>query len=404
MKIKMLKEHKIGDASFEVGEVIESSNEKTCKDLITKGIAEEFKDVEVKEEVKSAPEVEQKETKIMNIEVGEKKISPDTLIVKSMDYVKAIATGQFRQAEEIKASAGANISTAGDGGLLVDPTIVQEIYNNAMETSVLFPKVAKQPIGANSSSMKLRRLNDTNNIGTDYQGVELEVIAEGNAYTPGKLPYSTVTIAVNKLGAVFAASDEILEDVPGYMNYVSGLVGQAFGLKLDQEILLGTDSLFTALVDSTGNVDVNVTGTGPTRAQIAKMYMANINPGMAEWYMSGAAYELLMNLDDDGNNSLLVPNYAVSPFGTILGRPVNIVPAAPAMNANGSILFMNPAQAYIVGTKGGSKHSMSAHLYFLTDDMAYKWVIRCAGAPTRNVTAALADGRKVSHVVQSEAI
>jgi HK97 family phage major capsid protein len=182
---------------------------------------------------------------------------------------------------------------------------------------------------------------------------------------------------------------------------LSAQVGAAFGMKLDQEILYGTNSLLTAAVGHAGSKAVTLSdASAPTLAEITEMYMANINPTVADWYVSGKVYQSLIGLEDTNGNKVLTPNYAVSPFGTLFGRPVHIVNCMKGANGvAGTIGFCDFANGYLVGTKGGVKFSRSVELYWLTDQEAMRWILRVGGAPTKASTLTLADSRAVASLV-----
>lgn len=355
---------------------------------------------ELEEKVKQV-ESEQKDkgNKIMNIEVKEQAIAPEVKLSNAVKLAKAIATGNWTA--EAKAIEGQGETVAGDGGALVDVDIVSGIYANAVASSQIFAKVGKRPVGAGYNSFKIRQLNEANGTPADYNGVTLNVIAEGGAITPQKLAYTSDTVEINKLAAVIPFTSEILEDVPGIVEFTSAQVGTAFGMKLDQEILYGTDSLMTAAVGHAGSRAVTLAdASAPTAGEIRDMYMSQINPNAAEWYMSGQVYENLMAIESTNGQQLIQPNYNVSPFGTLLGRPVNVVNCMVGANGvAGTISFSDFTNGYLVGTKGGVKMAKSVELYWLTDQEAVRWILRVGGAPTRARTMTLADGRIVAPIV-----
>lgn len=378
-------------------EVKESKEEVEVKDDKIDELASKMASLEEKlTEFKSK---EQKGNKIMNIEVKDKMESPEQKLAKSVKLAKALATNIWD--EETKSAAGQNIATAGDGGALVDPLIIDGIYANAIATSKILPKVQQRPVGANHSSFKIKQLNEPDGTPANYNGIQLDVIAEGNAITPRKLAYTSNTVAINKLAAVIPFTNEILEDVPGVVPFTESEVGKAFGLKVDEEILYGTESLLTATVGHAGSRAFTLAdASAPTLAELRGMYVANIRPETAEWYMSGIVYEHIMGLEDSNGNKVLQPNYQVSPFGTLLGRPVHIVPCMKGDNGvAGTISFADFGEGYVVGTKGGVKMARSVELYFLSDEEALRWVLRIGGAPTKARTMTLADGRAVSPIV-----
>lgn len=401
MKVKVIKDFIPAESENAVlkGTIIEVSDEFAAELIESKHVETHVidKSVEVVPEV----EVEIKNVILedkMDIQVGEKLVSPEQKLIGSLKFAKSLATGKWDA--ETKAN-GQNETTAADGGVLVSNEIVSGIYANAINTSFILGKCQSKPIGQNYNGMEVRQLNESNGTPADYNGVTLAVTAEGVAIVPQKLAYAKKTYAVNKLTAMVPFTSELLEDVPGIVAFTEQIVGRAYGLKIDQEILYGTSSLLTASVGNAGSRAVTLAdASAPTLAELTEMYMAQINQGQAEWFMSGAVYSNIMGLESTLGQPVIQPLYTVAPYGTLFGRPINIVPCMRGANGNaGTISFSDFGNGYIIGTKGGVKMANSIHLYFNTDEEVYRWVLRIAGGPTKAVTMTLADGRVVSPLV-----
>ena len=69
-----------------------------------------------------------------------------------------------------------------------------------------------------------------------------------------------------------------------------------------------------------------------------------------------------------------------SPFSTLKGRPVIPVEYCAALGTAGDILLAN-FQNYRWIDKAGIQTASSIHVQFLTDEMTFRWVWRCNGAP-----------------------
>lgn len=410
MKYKVLKsfeDNQIDDiVELDVNEETKSFIDEKISEGFVEELVEEVKEikevVEEKVEEKLAEVVETKakgENIMETIEVKEQALSPEKKLVNSFKVAKALSTNKWD--EETKAIVGQGETVSSDGGALVDNDIVADIYRMAMQTAVVAPKVAQRPVGEGYNVMQIRQLDQSEASAADYQGVQLSVVSEGSAITPDKVAFKTATASVNKVAALFAATSEIEQDTPGLMGYITSIVGEGFGMKLDDEVLYGTESLLTPLVGDASTSKVVVTPGAPNAAQIKALYFANINPSAAEWYMSTEGYEKVMGIMDAAGKPLVQPSYVVSPYGTLLGRPINMVPCMKATSANGAILFADMGRSYILGTKGGIKFAQSVHLFFDLDQNAYRWVLRVAGLPQKATTLTKADGKVVSVASQS---
>ena len=416
MKLKLIKDIMVDEKAYLKDSVVEV-NDEFGSELLEQKSAEvyvveksisiaETKAVVENEDVKAVENtaIETKDISEkginMSIEVKDVNLSKEQKMARTYKLAKFMKTGIGDA--ETKASAGQNETTAADGGALVDNDIVNGIWSNAIATAQILPLVQQRPVGRNFNTLEIKQLNEANGTPADYNGINLAVYAEGAQIAVAKRAYKIATASVNKLSTIIPFSSELLEDdAHGILAATENDIGKAFGLKIDQEILYGTSSLLTASVGNAGSRAVTLAdASAPTAAELASMYMSQINPSQAEWFMSGTVYQGLMGLEDTAGNPVLAPNYNVSPFGTLFGRSVNVVSCMLGANgAAGTIGFCDWADGYIVGTKGGIKMASSIHVYFDTDDEAFRWVLRIAGMPKKAATMTLADARVVSPLV-----
>lgn len=376
-------------------EIVEPESDETVEEIKSLETEETEEETVEQVEVKSIKEIE-----TMDIEVKETKLSPEKKLINTIKVAKFLKTGVGDA--ETKAIAGQGETVAADGGALVDNDIVSGIWKNAIEVAQIMPKVQQRPVGRNFNALEIKQLNEANGTPADYNGINLSVYAEGAQIAVAKRAYASASAAVNKLATIIPFTNEILEDdAHGILAATEEDIGKAFGMKLDQEILYGTDSLLTASVGDAGSVAVTlVDASAPTAAELRDLYIAQINPAQAEWYMSGAVYENLMGIESTNGQQLIQPNYNVSPFGTLFGRPVNVVSCMLGANGEaGTIGFCDWRDGYIMGTKGGVKMASSMHVYFDVDQEAIRWVLRVAGLPKKASTMTLADAREVAPLV-----
>ncbi len=409
-KIKLVKE--LNDIA--VGTVIEVSAE-YAMELKEAGIGEDY--VEIDKEI-SVVESEVKEIKAKveakkvvdagpSIEVKDLPISREKMLQKTMILAKSRATGNWTDASrkfdaEEKAILGQG-EAANVGGALVTDAIAGGIYDVAMGTSVVASKTQKQVIPQGFNSLTVRQNKGTTGTYTSYKGIALGVFSEGATITPAStVGYTSASASVNKLIALNYQTNEIIEDVPGIISNVEQLVGEAFGLALDDEVIYGTNSLLTPLVGDLSVATAALVGAADvTPAVLNEMISKCSNPSRAEWFMSGKTFYSVVQGLVDGSNRRLVQPSLVDPIKmTLLGYPVNIVPCMQAAaQAQVDIMFGSIGDGYIMGTKGGIKFAKSMSIEFLTDQSCFRWVFRVAGRPTMYSTITLNDGRTVAPVV-----
>ena len=417
LKIKLVKELVSGEKTIAVDTVIEVGTEYAAE-LKEAGIGIDFvepidKDISVVEaEVKAIEDkVEVKkvidEGPKMTIEVKDRKVSPEMSLRKTMILAKARATNDFsadasKYAMEEKAIIGQG-EAVNVGGALVANQLSNEIYDVAMTTGIVAAKAQTQVIGSGYNGLTVRQNKGTTGTYTNYKGIALGVFAEGATITPASIVgFTSSTAAVNKLIALNYQTNDIIEDVPGITNYISQLVGEAFGFALDAEILYGTNNLLTPLVgDLSVGTSALVGAADVTPATLNDMIAKCSNLGRAEWYMSGKTfYNVIQGLEDTEGHRIVQPNLLDPLKPIILGFPVNIISCMEAAAAaQVDIMFGSVGDGYILGTKGGIRFAKSLSLEFLTDQSVFRWVLRVAGLPTNYSVITLEDGRTVSPMV-----
>lgn len=74
---------------------------------------------------------------------------------------------------------------------------------------------------------------------------------------------------------------------------------------------------------------------------------------------------------------------SASPYQRVLGRPVIYDDNMAALGAKGDIALVDLSQ-YLLLKKGSAKQDWSMHVEFLTDQMCFRMVLRCNGAPKVN--------------------
>ena len=304
--------------------------------------------------------------------------------------------------ERLYKSTGQNETTEADGGYLVEHRISNEIYKLAAQESVLLPKCSQVEIGPNANGLKINQVDEsTRSATTLFGGVRLYSPAEGVAKTAFKQAYSQVDISLGKLCAVNYLTDELLADRVALQSMIKSDVGAAFAWVIDDDIINGTTNTDMIEIENhAATVQYTVAGDTPTAAELAGMYasMAPKSVARAEWFMSLAQYAAILPLESTNGRPLVQENYTISPYGTLFGRPVNVIEQAGALGDDTSIMFLDLSQ-YLVIKKGGIEEASSIHVKFLEDETAFRWTMRMGGSPKIASTITLPDTSVVSPFV-----
>jgi HK97 family phage major capsid protein len=107
----------------------------------------------------------------------------------------------------------------------------------------------------------------------------------------------------------------------------------------------------------------------------------------ASWFINQEVYPQLWSMVQVigvGGVPVFLPPGGVgsAPGGTLLGRPVVPIEYASALGTVGDIILADWSQ-YVLLRKGGIEQASSIHVYFDTDETAFRWVLRINGRPWR---------------------
>jgi len=404
------------DNVYDIGSILEVSDDiadelvEAKKAEASDGIIKEVKaeekteeDVDVKKEIKEAVSDAMKDVKVEEKSISKVEVVEDAPVWKSeMDFMEAvIKAGKGNQTDErLYKQTGQSEAVNADGGFLVERRIIDSISEQTAQAAVLAPKCSKMEVGDKANGIKIPQVNETTRSATTlFGGVRLYSPAEGIAKTAFKQAYAQVDVPLGKLAAVNYVTDELLQDRTALRSFIGANVGKAFAWVIDQDILTSaTCTQIIGIQNHAATVQVAVAGANPTRAELNNMYVAQINKSRAEWYMSNSQFSALLNLEDGGSTAIYQPNYNVSPSGTLLGRPINVIEQADVDANDTSIMFLDLSD-YLIIAKGGINEAVSMHVKFLEDEMCFRWVQRIAGSPLQASTITLPDGTIVSSFV-----
>jgi HK97 family phage major capsid protein len=119
---------------------------------------------------------------------------------------------------------------------------------------------------------------------------------------------------------------------------------------------------------------------------IIKMYSRRLGPaGAYAWFINQDIEPQLYTLSLDvgtGGLPVYMPPGGLSdaPYGRLMGLPVIPLEHTATVGTSGDIMFANFGQ-YILIDKGPTEVASSIHVYFVTDETAFRFVYRCDGQP-----------------------
>ena len=286
-------------------------------------------------------------------------------------------------------------ATGADGGFLIPPEFASDIYNLSLLEDSLLPMVDN--VTTSSNSMVFPK-DETTPWGTD--GVRAYWQAEATSATATKPKLGTSMMRLHKLMALVPLTEELLSDTNSMDTYLPNLIGRAIRWKTNEAILNG-DGNGQPLGMFKGGAAVTVTKDSGQAANTISLtnitnMIARLPPGSfprAQWFITPDALPSLFGLTL-GNYPIYLPTSAGaqgSPYGTLMGRPINVSQHAAAFSAAGDIQLFD-GQFYRALTKGNViETATSMHLYFDAATTAFRAMFRVDGQP--KISAAISQAK-----------
>jgi HK97 family phage major capsid protein len=289
--------------------------------------------------------------------------------------------------------SGASEAIASDGGYLVQKDFNDAILERTYSIGEIASRVTRQGIGPNANGLKFNIIDESSRAnGSRWGGVRAYWTAEAGALTASQPTFTQVELTLNKLTALFYATEELLMDQTALAGLVERIVPEEIAFKVEDAILDGTGAgQPLGISNSAANVTVakesGQTATTVVAANIEKMWQRMWGPSRstAVWLINQDCEQQLMAMADANNNAIYLPPLGLSdtPFSRIMNRPVLTSEYCATLGTVGDVRLVDLSQ-YMLIDKGAVRGDSSMHVRFLYDERAFRWLYRCDGTPTWN--------------------
>ena len=322
----------------------------------------------------------------------------------SVDRRKIPLGENLKAIAEKRVISGMSELVPADGGYFVNTDKAAELYKTVFEEAGLASKCRKIQISANSNAVTMNAVAESSRVsGHRWGGVNGYWLEESGLKEPSLPKFRQIELKLKKLAALCYLTDELLQDASALEGIVRQAFTEEFKWLIDEAVargvgggqpigLMGHPSLVTVAIEP-GQLANTV-----LYENVVNMYTRIVASSMprAEWYINQTVlpqlYTMALAVGFGG-----VPVYmpagmaSTSPYGTLMGKPVNVTEHASALSAVGDISFLDLSQ-YLIAEKGGLDQASSIHVRFLNDETVLRFVIRVDGQPMWNTTIAAADG------------
>lgn len=225
-------------------------------------------------------------------------------------------------------------------------------------------------------------------------GVQAYWEGEASEYTASKTKFGEASLRLHKLTAMVRVTEELLEDAPALDSWIKGEAPQAMLHKVNSAIIAGSGAGQPLGILNSGFKYKVAKEAGPQAADT--VLFANVNKmlgrllpmsiGKAIWICNPAVLPQLRAMKFDDAASSPVPvympgnNVAGAPYGTLYGIPLMpMMGGVKALGDEGDLILADLSY-YISAVKAaGVKSDVSTHVYFNTQEAAFRFSMRIAG-------------------------
>lgn len=281
----------------------------------------------------------------------------------------------------------------GAGGYLIPETMRSEIFQLALEESVVRSRATVIPMS--TLSVRIPTVDDTSHVSSVFGGVTFAWTEESASIPSSQATFDSVQLTAKKLAGTFAVPNELLSDAPAFSGYFDTQIPK--GLAFKEDLSFFSESGVGAplgFINCEASVSVAAQSGQPTKTitwenvlqMYSQMYPASV--GNAVWIVSPDAFPQLgtMSLSvGTGGGPVWIGGYgnsggAGSPPATILGRPVIVSEKASALGTSGDISFVDLSY-YLIGDRQSVEVAASDQILFQQNQTMFRLIERVDGRP-----------------------
>jgi len=274
--------------------------------------------------------------------------------------------------------------------VLLDPTLQNEIIRPIHEEGPFSQDVRKLPVGANSNYGWINGVDETSRAtGSRWGGIRGYRIAEAATKTASKPTFRRINWELKEYAAVVVATDQLLADASMFSEIVRVGVTEELKFMLNEDIFDGAGLAGPQGFMNSGAL-ITVTRTDANKIlgqDISNMWVRMDLRGRktAKWYIGNDSSPQLDNLFAVGSTAVLYPYASIGADGVkrLYGRPIETTEFNATLGTAGDIVLADMNQ-YLLWEKGGIEEAKSIHVYFLSDETAFRFVYRVDGKSSVN--------------------
>ena len=295
-------------------------------------------------------------------------------------------------------------SVAEEGGFLVPTQFASEVFDSAVEQSIVLPRARIWPMTSNTLSVPAFEIGDhSSNL---YGGVICYWKAEAGSLTNVTPGVRNIELSAKKLTSLAYASNEIDADVAGFSRYLTQILSNAMAWYADRSMLSDSsagDGVGKPMSMFHGNNPARIEQTKETNqsadsvdyANLTKMFSRMYPEGMSRctWVMHSSVIPEILGLSIAvGTAGSHYPAMSESNgIFRILSRPV-IFSEKMSVLGDATDIGLADFSQYFVGLRGELQLVASPHVRFENDQQVWRGIMRIDAQSAWSESLTLEDG------------
>lgn len=314
----------------------------------------------------------------------------------SHDFDQRYAKANGNAPDDVRMKAALAENSGTTGGYTVPPEYSSNLLALAAEDTVLYGKTDNYTMTGRELIMPVLDQTTAPSAGNTafYGGIVANWTAEAALRTETEPTFKELRLVAQELSGYALASRNVLQDnAVALERRLTQMFAGVIGWTLDYAFFNG-NGVGKPLGYTNSPALKSVTRTTSSTikwADICNMYAAMIPSCFknAIWVIQNSSLPTILNMVDGAGNLIVQPYFpagaaggpaAVSPIGTLLGRPIYVTEKVPALGSANDITLIDPKQ-YFSGQRIDIEIAASEHYKFLNNQVTYRFLYRGDGKP-----------------------
>ena len=301
------------------------------------------------------------------------------------DYFAAIAS--MRHHPALKRSQSGIFGS--DGGFAIPEPLAAQIFDVSLESEIIRPRA--KVFTLTSESVKVPSWDGADHSSDSlYGGIDADWKGETATLDVKTAKLRVTKLVAKKMALLGRVSTELAEDSPMFAQQFREALTTAAGWHMDNAFLNGDGvKQPEGLLNSPALVTQDKE-TGQTAATVVWENIINMwsrmwprGQGKAVWIANHdiipQLYAMSQAVGTGGVPVYMPANHgAGAPFQTLMGRPILFSEKVPTLGTVGDIGLFDLSQ-YAIGMRAQVSLMISPHVYFTTDELAFRLRVRVDG-------------------------